>query len=717
MIKQSAYGTEPWRLVETRLDLDLLAQSESIFALSNGHIGLRGNLDEGDPHGLPGTYLNSVYEVRPLPYAEAGYGYPDAGQTAINVTNGKIFRLLVDDEPFDIRYGTLHSHERVLDLRAGTLTRTVDWSSPAGARIRLTSVRMVSLTQRAIAAMSYTVEPVDNKLRLVLQSEIVANEELPQGGNDPRLATILQSPLVSEFHESNEANGSRAVLVHKTRASGLRIAAGMSHEISSGPQKMGTRVESYPDLGRLTVATEVGAGEQLHLVKYVGYGWSSGRSRPALIDQVVGALAAAHLTGWDGLLAEQRAFLDEFWDGADVEVDGDAEIQQAARFGLFHILQAGARAEYRPIAAKGLTGTGYDGHTFWDTESFVLPVLMYTHPTAAADALRWRQAVIDHAKQHAADLGLEGAAFPWRTIRGQECSGYWPAGTAAFHINADIADAVVRYLDATEDEKFENEVGLELLVETARLWRSLGQHDAAGRFRIEGVTGPDEYSAIKDNNIYTNLMAQRNLASAADLAEKLPGAAEALGVTTEEAASWRDAAAAMYIPFDQRLNVHPQHEGFTDYARWDFKNTAEDHYPLLLHYPYFQLYRKQVVKQADLVLAMYMRPDAFTEEQKARNFAYYEPLTVRDSSLSACTQAVIAAEVGQLDLAHDYLAEAALMDLRDVEHNTSDGVHMASLAGAWMALICGFGGMRVGEGPLAFNPRLPGGLADRKSVV
>src|SRR6266550_2792355 len=641
MIKQSAYGTEPWRLVEKELDLDLLAQSESIFALSNGHIGLRGNLDEGDPHGLPGSYLNSVYEVRPLPYAEAGYGFPDAGQTVINVTNGKIIRLLVDDEPFDIRYGTLHSHERVLDLRAGTLTREVDWSSPAGARIKVTSVRMVSLTQRA---------------------------------------------------------------------SGLRIAAGMSHVVT-GPAKMANRVESYPDLGRFTVATEVAPGEQLQIVKFIGYGWSSERSRPALIDQVVGALAAAHLTGWDGLLAEQRAYLDEFWDGADVELEGDAEIQQAVRFGLFHILQAGARAEFRPIAAKGLTGTGYDGHTFWDTESFVLPVLMYTQPSAAGDALKWRHMVLDEARQHAADLGLAGAAFPWRTIRGQETSGYWPAGTAAFHINADIADAAIRYLDATEDTVFEREVALELLVETARLWRSLGQHDATGRFRIDGVTGPDEYSAVKDNNIYTNLMAQRNLASAADLAVKLPDQAERLGVTTEEAASWRDAAASMYIPFDDRLNVHPQHQGFTDYARWDFKNTPEDHYPLLLHYPYFQLYRKQVVKQADLVLAMFMRPDAFTAEEKARNFAYYEPLTVRDSSLSACTQAVMAAEVGQLDLARDYLAEAALMDLRDVEHNTSDGVHMASLAGAWMALVAGFGGMRAGAGSLAFSPRLPGGIA------
>ncbi len=711
MIKQAAYGTEPWRLVEKGLNLDLLAQSESIFALSNGHIGLRGNLDEGDPHGLPGSYLNSMYEVRPLPYAEAGYGFPDSGQTVINVTNGKIIRLMVDDEPFDIRYGTLNSHERILDLQAGTLTRNVDWSSPAGARVKVSSVRMVSLTQRAIAAINYTVEPVDQTLRLVLQSELVTNEELPNRGNDPRLAAILESPLVSEEHQTDDGTPPRVVLVHRTRVSGLRMAAGMSHVIT-GPAKQACRTESHPDLGRSTVATEVAPGEQVNIVKYISYGWSSQRSRPAMIDQIIGAMAAAHLTGWEGLLAEQRAYLDEFWDGADVELDGDAEVQQAVRFGLFHILQAGARAEYRPIAAKGLTGSGYDGHTFWDTESFVLPVLMYTQPSAAADALRWRHLVLPEAKQRAADLGLAGAAFPWRTIRGQECSGYWPAGTAAFHINADIADAVGRYLDATEDAKFEEEVGLELLVETARLWRSLGQHDAMGRFRIEGVTGPDEYSAIKDNNVYTNLMAQRNLACAADLAVKLPDAAAALGVTTEETASWRDAAAAIYIPFDERLGVHPQHEGFTDYARWDFKDTPEDHYPLLLHYPYFQLYRKQVVKQADLVLAMYMRPEMFTAEQKARNFAYYEPLTVRDSSLSACTQSAMAAEVGQLDLAHDYLAEAALMDLRDVEHNTSDGVHMASLAGAWIALVAGFGGMRAGAGSLAFSPRLPGGITE-----
>src|SRR6202044_3968802 len=201
-----------------------------------------------------------------------------------------------------------------------------------------------------------------------------------------------------------------------------------------------------------------------------------------------------------------------------------------------------------------------------------------------------------------------------------------------------------------------------------------------------------------------------NLASAADLVEKLQFESRDFGVTTEEAASWRDAADNMFIPFDESLQVHPQHDGFTKYARWDFKDTPEDHYPLLLHYPYFQLYRKQVVKQADVVLAMQMRPDMFTPEQKLRNFDYYEAITVRDSSLSPATQAVMAAEVGHLSLGYDYLAEAAFMDLQDREHNTKDGLHIASLAGAWIALVGGFGGMRCGSGQLMFSPRLPPGI-------
>ena len=704
MIDDSAFRVDPWAVCESDLQFDMLAQVESLFALSNGHIGIRGNLDEGEPNGLPGTYLNSVYELRPLPHPEGGYGYPESGQTVINVTNGKLIRLLLNDEPFDVRYGALHEHERTLDLRSGTLQRDVHWTSPAGHAVRIRSTRLVSFTHRSVAAIHYEVQPTDAAVRVVLQSEMVANETLPDMGRDPRTAAALESPLLLE---DSVSRGAMAVMVHRTRASGLRIASSMDHLID-GPEGTQITPDGAGDVSRITVAARLAVGQTLRLVKFVAYGWSSRRSRPALHDQVVAALADARLTGWEGLLGDQREFLNEFWEGADVEVHGDAEVQQAVRFGLFHVLQSGARAEQRPIAAKGLTGPGYDGHTFWDTETFVLPVLTYTHPAAAAEALSWRHLILPMAEQHAARLGLAGAAFPWRTIRGEECSGYWPAGTAAFHINADIADAVLRYVDATGDEMFERATALPLLVASARLWRSLGHNDMDGRFRIDGVTGPDEYNALGDNNVFTNLMAQQNLQAAAELTGRLPEAARDLGVTPEEAAIWKDSANSMVIPFDERLGVHPQSEGFTDHDRWDFAGTRPDQYPLLLHFPYFNLYRKQVVKQADLVLAMHLRGDAFTDEQKARNFAYYEALTVRDSSLSACTQAVVAAEVGQLELAHDYVAEAALIDLNDLEHNSRDGLHIASMAGAWIALVMGLGGMRAGGGTIRFAPRLPG---------
>jgi alpha,alpha-trehalose phosphorylase len=703
MITDPAFAVEPWSVREAKLDLDVLAQTESVFALANGHIGLRANLDEGEPSGLPGTYLNSFYELRPLPYAEAGYGYPESGQTVVNVTNGKIIRLLVDDEPFDVRYGRLLAHERILDLRAGVLRRRVEWTSPAGAGVRVCSTRLVSFVQRSVAAILYEVEPLAGPLRVVIQSELVANEPGLLEEPDPRAAAALESPLESEeFYD----RGGRVLLVHSTKRSKLRMAAGMDHVVDA-PQGTETAAESGPDVGRFTVAAALAEGERLRVVKFLAYGWSSQRSVPAVRDQVVAALTQARHAGWEGLLSAQRVYLDDFWESADVELEGDTELQQAVRFALFHTLQAGARAEQRAIAAKGLTGPGYDGHTFWDTERFVLPVLTYTAPQAAADALRWRHATLDLARERARQLGLEGAAFPWRTIRGQECSGYWPAGTAAFHIAADVADAVSRYREATQDDEFEFEVGLELLVETARLWRSLGHHDPDGRFRIDGVTGPDEYSAIADNNVYTNLLAQRNLLAAAGAVARHPRHAAVLGADLEEAATWRDAARDMMIPWDEALGVHPQSEGFTEHQTWDFERTPPDQYPLLLHFPYFDLYRKQVVKQADLVLALHWRGDAFTEEEKARDFAYYEALTVRDSSLSACTQAVIAAEVGHLELAYDYFGEAALMDLRDLEHNTRNGLHIASLAGTWIAAVAGFGGMRDHDGKLTFAPRLP----------
>jgi alpha,alpha-trehalose phosphorylase len=700
-------GDEPWAWCETGLDVARLGWSESIFALSNGHIGLRGNLDEGEPFGAPGTYLNSVYEEHPLPSAEAGYGFPESGQTVINVTNGKLLRLLVDDEPFDVRYGELRRHERRLDLRAGVLERELEWVSPAGQEVRVHSTRLVSFSQRAVAAIRYGVEAVGAPARVVVQSELVANEpEPPPRADDPRVAAPLIAPLMSVEHSTRAGT---VVLVHRTRRSGIGVAAAMSHRVE-GPPGTAEQCDSDGDLGRSTVTAVLEPGERLVIVKYLGYGWSTMRSEHALRDQVAAAVAAAEQTGWHGLLAEQRQFLDDFWGSADIEVGGDPELQRATRVALFHAVQSAARAEQRPIAAKGLTGNGYDGHTFWDMDTFVLPFLTHSIPQAAADVVRWRHRTLDEARLRARALGLRGATFPWRTIRGEECSGYWPAGTAAFHVNAAVAEAAVRVAHATGDEDFERSVGVELLVETARLWHSLGHYDGEGEFRIDGVTGPDEYSAVMDNNVYTNLMARRNLRAAADACHRHPDVAAALSAAPDEQVGWRSAAAAMRVPYDQRLGVHPQSEGFTDHERWDFEHTEHRSYPLLQHVPYFDLYRKQVVKQADVVLAMHLCDDEFDAEQKRRNFDYYEAITVRDSSLSSVTQAVLAAEIGYLELALRYARETAFVDLHDLNSNADDGLHLAAMAGVWTVMVAGFGGLRTSGDELRFAPRLPGSL-------
>jgi alpha,alpha-trehalose phosphorylase len=293
VILQDAFTVELWNLRETHLDLGLLAQTESVFALANGHLGWRANLDEGEPHGLPGSYLNGVWESRPLPYAESAYGLPETGQEIINVTNGKLIRLFVDDEPFDIRYGELRWHERLLDFRTGVLNRRAEWVSPAGRRVRVRSVRLVSFTQRAVAAVCYEVEPLEGPVRIAVQSELIANEQLPPASDDPRVPAALTSPLEQEYQNARDM---AVLLVHQTRHSGLRVGAGIDHLIDCpAPVRAESRV--VEDGGLVTVAAALEPGQRLRLVKFVAHGWSSGRSLPGVRDQVWAALTAARQAG------------------------------------------------------------------------------------------------------------------------------------------------------------------------------------------------------------------------------------------------------------------------------------------------------------------------------------------------------------------------------------------------------------------------------------
>ncbi|MDQ7878456.1 glycosyl hydrolase family 65 protein [Microbacterium sp. QXD-8] len=701
MPDSTGFDVSPWGIGWSGWDPQRQARRESVFSLSNGHIGWRGTLDEGDPCEVPGAYLNGLFEEHPMPYAEDGYAYPEHGETLINAPDGKVIRLLVADEPLDIRQGRLEHHEQHLDFRSGTLRRELRWTSPAGDTVHVESTRLVSLAHRPVAAIDYRVTAVSGPLDLTVLSEIVADEPLPRVHPDDRVMAPLEHPLepVEQF-----ADTTRATLLLRTRRSGIGVAVAMDHVMEGADCSVDT--EASEDVARTTVTTRLAAGDSIRLVKIVAHEWSDALTDAALRDRVQASVATATQLGWDGLAREQREYLDHFWDAADVVLEGDARLQQAVRFALFQVLQSAARTEVRSIPGKGLTGPGYEGHTFWDAEAFLLPVLTYTIPDAAAHALRWRHSTLDLARERAKQLHLAGAAFPWRTVSGRECSGYWPAGTVAFHINADIAVALLRHVRVTGDADFEREVALEILVETARLWVSLGHLGRDGAFHIDGITGPDEYSALVDDNTFTNLAARRNLRGAAEAARRHPDDARRLGVTDDELGAWESIADAMAVPIDEERGVHQQSAGFTDLERWDFESTSQDQYPLQDHFPYFDLYRKQVVKQADLVLALHFFHEEFSDDETARAFAYYEELTVRDSSLSASSQSVVAARVGHLDLAIEYLREAATIDLEDLRDDIDDGLHVAALAGVWTAVVSGLGGMRDGCRGVEFAPRL-----------
>src|SRR5699024_7256419 len=363
--------------------------------------------------------------------------------------------------------------------------------------------------------------------------------------------------------------------------------------------------------------------------------------------------------------------------------------------------------------------SGYEGHYFWDTEIYALPFLTYTSPGTARNALRFRYQMLEAARRRASELAQHGALFPWRTINGEEASAYYAAGTAQYHIDADVAYALCKYVEASGDDEFMLNEGVDIMVETARMWADLGfwRHNGMPRFEIHGVTGPDEYTTVVNNNLFTNVMARFNLHKAAQVVRQLEASSpeghermvRRLGLVEEEVEEWERAAVGMMIPFDEGLGIHPQDEYFLDREVWDLEQTPVTRRPLLLHYHPLVIYRFQVIKQADVCMALFLQGDQFTLEEKRADFEYYDPITTGDSTLSAVVQSIIASEVGYHEMALDYFHHALYVDLADLHRNATDGVHVASTAGVWAALVYGFGGLRDHHGTINFDPRLPQG--------
>ena len=723
------FPVDPWRLVEREMDTDTLGVTETLFAIGNGYLGMRANPSEGRDAHSHGTFLNGFHETWPIHHAEEAHAFAKTGQTIVNVPDAKLMKLYVDDEPLLLGEADLESYERVLDFKTGEYSVDLIWRTPAGKRLRVRSTRMTSLEHRHLALLTFEIEMLEGSAPLVLLSQLLNRQdggdeyhvtEAALGeGLDPRKSRRFDRrvlvPEVAEVRDEDRSGGA-AVLGYRTSHSGMTMACAYQHDIDTTAEYSAT-TSVDADVAKTVFTFDGRVGVPIRINKYVSYHSSKGVPAQELADRCLWTIRRARSNGVDRLRREQQSYLNQFWENADIVVDGNEATQQAIRWHLFHLAQASARTNEVGIPAKATTGGGYDGHYFWDTEIYVIPFLAYTNPSAAQKLLRFRWKMLDSARKRARELSQKGALYPWRTISGEEASAYYAAGTAQYHINAAVAHAFEKYHRATGDDKTLFREGAEILVETARLWQDLGFFALNGerRFRIHGVTGPDEYTTVVNDNLYTNVMAQANMRFAIRTVRKLqeadPGRFQQLVRATDldlsELDDWQEAADAMYLPFDKEMAIHSQDEGFLDREIWDCKNTPDELYPLLLHFHPLVIYRHQVLKQADVVLAMYLHPEHFEPEQKRRNFDYYDPLTTGDSSLSACIQAIVAAEVGRDAEAFKYFQEALYIDLLNLHGNSADGIHVANNGGIWAALMHGFGGVADDGEAIELTPRLP----------
>lgn len=721
--EQKETAMQAWQLVENAFEIEANAVKETLFALGNGYLGLRGTHEERfdgfEANSIEGTFINGFYESSPLHYPETSFALAKEHQFMLNVPNAKCIDFSVEGEEFDLFKGEIVSYDRNLDFRTGVLTRTLEWSSPSGRRVAVKSQRFVSFERKNLFAIKYEITPLNFSGTITITSVVDDGAKNVEAEGGPRYgAAVASVGGVTLDLLSLDQSEDFSALVHRTRNSNLMLVTAIENELVC---KQGSPVNremlSLDQKRGQRYRVAVQEGDSICLTKYGAYFTSRDHKETELVTLSKKALKEARKLGFDALCAEQKKFLSDFWHCANIEIRGAEELDQGVRFNQFHLLQSVGRDGQTSIAAKGLTGEGYGGHYFWDAETYALPFYLYTKPEIARKMLEYRYSALDKARTRAREMSHpKGALYAWRTIAGEECSAYFPGGTAQYHINADIAYAIKQYYEATGDEEFMTKYGAEVAMETARIWMGIGSYikKRNNQFCINEVTGPDEYTAMVNNNFYTNAMAQAHLKFAAHWADKLKTSQPedfrrikaAMNLSEDEPNEWKRAADAMYLPYDEELGIHPQDDSFLYKKVWNLAENPRKH-DLPLHYHYLVIYRHQVCKQADVVLADFLLGNQFSSEDKKRDYDYYEAITTHDSSLSHCTFSVMASEIGYFDKAYKYFQKTARGDLDNLHGNTSYGVHVASMAGTWMAIVNGFAGMRAYDGKLQFAPYLP----------
>lgn len=697
-----------WKIARNFLKPSELVVDETLFHTANGYLGVRGNFEEGYLEKYPsirGTYINGFYDISEVKHGEKLYGFIESKQKMINLPDIQGIELFIEGDKFSLFEGVVLEYKRSLDMRAGVATRFVKWQSPKGHILEIDICRMASFIKPELFVIEYKVTSVNYEGEIILISTQIGEVSNYFNPNDPRVAGEPEKHLeVKEIIREEDSD----IILCETKVSKLQVISGVKHVFSGGCQ-----IESTSSGQSLTsrIRCDMQSGETKSLIKYCIFTDSIRYS-----NCFTSALCTMHeVTSMpiENLYKLQKDYLDEFWKIADVVIEGDEKLQQGIRYSIFQLLQSAGKDKYSNIAAKGLSGEGYEGHYFWDTEIYMLPFFLLTQPKMSEALLGYRYEKLDAARENARKLGhKKGALYPWRTISGSECSAYFPSGSAQYHINADIAYMFVQHYLAVGDIDFVINKSAEVLFETARLWMDTGHYNG-DVFRIDAVTGPDEYTCLVNNNYYTNIMAKYNLKWAVKFYElvkeygDIESLVQKIDLTEEEVKAWNEASSKMYLPYDEMLDINPQDDAFLKKAVWDFENTPKSHYPLLLHYHPLYIYRYQVCKQADAVLAHFLLEDEVKPSTIENSLKYYEKITTHDSSLSTCIFSIMAAKMGDIQKAYDYFTETVRLDLDNTHHNTKDGIHTANMGGTYMGIVYGFAGLRIKETGLSFKPVIP----------
>lgn len=711
--KPSLYKYEPWKITEEEFEIENNHHNETIFTLGNGYMGLRGTLEE-DYTGprdttTPGFYINGVYENEDIIYGEFAPKQPQQYQTMINLMDWTTINLYIDGKKLDIINEDIREYKRVLEIKKGFLKRTFIWELADGKEIKIAIERIVSFKYKHIGLIKYEITPLNFTGSIRVESSLNGNVK-----NSHHLRN--KNPL--SIDENGIDDGISYLLV-STKNSDISIGSAVHNRlinVNKGQFFKKNRVDNK----RSDEIFEIKIKENTtyKLEKFAAFFTTKDElKKDEILKNCFREVQKAKKIGFNKIKENQKEYLKDYWHFSDVKIEGDDGLQQAFRYNALQILQSTGKDGKSNIAAKGLTGEYYEGHYFWDTETYIIPFYIYSHPEIAKQLLNYRYKILDSARENARRMKLDGALFPWRTINGKEASGNFLGSTVQYHINADIAYAIKNYVQGTDDQEFLFNKGAEILFETARMWLDLGHFEElkGDKFCINEACGPDEYKPAVSNNCYTNHMAKLNLEYAVNTynsfkeknQEKLEVLSEKIQLSKKEVKDWEEAAKNMFLPYNEDLGINPQDDSFLYKEEIDIDSIPIDEFPLVKNWHPLTIWKYQIIKQADVILLMFFMGDEFSLEQKKRNYDYYEPKTTHDSSLSPSIYSIIASEIGYHYQAYNYFLQTARLDLDDYNENAYQGLHTACMGSNWMVLVQGFGGMRTYNNMLSFDPYLP----------